>query len=479
MIIFSLVSANSNIWYRLAEETEINTSLGDLRNDAKLKERYEPEVLQQLSFRFLRKPPISLVINQQTSALMVAGKIDRDVICPSLNTCKVQLDIAVEPVDYFEVLQVNVEILDHNDNFPTFKNRRYHQSILEASSTGKKFPIPAATDPDSPAFGIKGYRLEPPNKAFSVETSENMDGTLSVNLVLKSPLDRETKSSYKLKLVAFDGGSPPKSGHMYISVKVIDANDNAPRFINNTYNVQLQENIAVGSRVIQVIARDPDQGQNGELFYSFSPRTNHSFGHLFGIKNRNGVIFVRGNVDYEEIRTVRLVVLAKDMGPDPSPAECTVIITITDQNDHAPHITVNTLQERETSLANAAENAEIGTFVAHVLVKDLDSGRNAELSCKINDQRFSLIRIYNTEYKIVTSVVLDREKESNYRILITCRDRGVQPQIATKHVQVTVEDRNDCRPKFDRPSYSCHLVENNLAGSYVIQVKIVYSRFAH
>jgi len=39
-------------------------------------------------------------------------------------------------------------------------------------------------------------------------------------------------------VVASDGGDPPKSGSMVVSIKVVDVNDNSPVFDNSTYEVR-------------------------------------------------------------------------------------------------------------------------------------------------------------------------------------------------------------------------------------------------
>lgn len=38
-------------------------------------------------------------------------------------------------------------------------------------------------------------------------------------------------------MIASDGGDPPKSGSIIVSIKVVDANDNSPVFDNTTYEV--------------------------------------------------------------------------------------------------------------------------------------------------------------------------------------------------------------------------------------------------
>ena len=45
------------------------------------------------------------------------------------------------------------------------------------------------------------------------------------------------KFRYEVVVVAIDGGDPPKSGSTILNISVLDVNDNAPLFDNDTYEV--------------------------------------------------------------------------------------------------------------------------------------------------------------------------------------------------------------------------------------------------
>ena len=72
---------------------------------------------------------------------------------------------------------------------------------------------------------------------------------------------------------------------------------------------------------------------------------------------------------------------------------------------------------------------KVGIFVAHITVADKDSGRNGEFNCSLNDNHFSLVQLYDTEYKIVTAARLDREKQAQYNLALLCRDKGKDSQV--------------------------------------------------
>ena len=68
------------------------------------------------------------------------------------------------------------------------------------------------------------------SKHFYLKSSSQVDGSVTLKLVLVAPLDREKQSKHLLSLQAFDGGSPPRNGSLLIRVSVLDVNDNAPVF---------------------------------------------------------------------------------------------------------------------------------------------------------------------------------------------------------------------------------------------------------
>ena len=67
---------------------------------------------------------------------------------------------------------------------------------------------------------------------------------------------------------ANDGGSPIMSSTATVNVKVIDKNDNEPVFTNLTYNFDVSENAKVKTKIGRVVAKDIDDGLNGEVGYS-------------------------------------------------------------------------------------------------------------------------------------------------------------------------------------------------------------------
>jgi hypothetical protein len=109
--------------------------------------------------------------------------------------------------------------------------------VLESVAVGSTFLLPSATDPDSPAFGVRNYNIAPQTNKFGLRVTEKLDGFLDVRLLLRERLDRETTDEYRLTLTAFDGGQPPRTASINVTIRVLDANDHHPVFDRSTYEV--------------------------------------------------------------------------------------------------------------------------------------------------------------------------------------------------------------------------------------------------
>ena len=103
----------------------------------------------------------------------------------------------------------------------------------------------------------------------------NGEGMFAINsstgeLRLVSSLDYENYSSYTLVIHARDNDDTGnvKFAIFTVYVSVLDMNDNAPTFSEPLYEVDVDEDAAVGSTVFTFLAPDPDDGLNGLVSYS-------------------------------------------------------------------------------------------------------------------------------------------------------------------------------------------------------------------
>ena len=456
--------------YSLQEERARGTFVGDITVDSGLVKAVPSSAIDQLRFSFspTRSPHKHLFnIDPKTGIVTTAEIVDRDALCVNLDECVARLVVQVLPAQYFTIVQVDIDIVDINDNFPQFPSDVVELSLIEGSVLGMSLSLPLADDPDSPTFAVKQYTLISNDDQFELVIVMEDDSPSEVHLVLRETLDREHNDAYVLRLLAIDGGTPPRSGSVTLKVNVIDVNDNSPVFENTTYKVSIPENIAPSTVIVTVKASDLDYGRNGFVVYGFSRKTRQRYGRVFSI-SESGDISVAGHIDYEIMTHYVLTVSARNPEESTYPVQAKVFVNVTDENDNSPTININTLTGDDT--AQIPESSPVGTFIAHITVIDEDSAENGRFNCSINTPSFEIHKIYETEFKVLTAELVDREKQDMFVLDIECRDNGHVQRSSVERLNVTIRDVNDNAPVFSQDTYSAGLLENDKPELLVVTV---------
>ena len=471
-LILPYTHAQLELNYEIDEEVQNGTFVANIFQDIDLTSLYNAEALSKIYLRFLKPDTANFTLTNRTGIVRIQGRLDREVVCPNMVECIMRLDVAIQPVQHLKIIKITLKINDINDNPPRFTQPVISHSILESAipGSGPGFVIPPPIDQDSPRYSISRYELQPNTGPFKLSITSKVDGSQEIQLILNTSLDREVKSKYTFQLVAYDGGSSPKYGTVELQINVLDANDNHPTFSQPSYEVTIPENVSRNATIIQVVATDPDTGNNGQIVYSFSETTQKNNGKLFRIDEKTGAITIKSELDYEISHIYHLSIVAQDKGPDSIPGDTTIVVHLTDINDNAPEININTLSQGKAGFAEVSEDSPEKTFVAHVTVLDMDSGPNHQFNCSLSDPHFELQYLYDSEYKILTDALLDREIQENYTLSLTCKDHGQNPLVAVKTLTIMVNDINDHPPEFDQLSYSGELIENSYNGAFVTKV---------
>uniref|UniRef100_A0A7N5ZTY4 Cadherin domain-containing protein n=1 Tax=Anabas testudineus TaxID=64144 RepID=A0A7N5ZTY4_ANATE len=449
----------SQIRYSVPEEADHGTLVGNIAEDLGLD-------LTKLASRRFQVVPSSrtpyLEVNLENGILFVNEKIDREQICKQGASCQLNMEVFLD--NPLELFRVEIEVVDINDNPPSFPETDITVEISESATPGTRFPLESAFDPDVGSNALRTYDITT-NNYFYLDVQTQTDGNKFAELVLEKPLDREQQAAHRYVLTAVDGGQPPRTGTALLVVKVLDSNDNVPVFDQPVYTVSLSENVPVGTLVIQLNATDLDEGLNGEIVYTFSNHISNRVKDLFSIDPRTGRIEVRGEVDFEESNLYQIFVQAKDLGPNAVPAHCKVLVKITDINDNAPEITFSTVTE------SVSEKAAPGTVIALLSVTDRDSEENGQIQVEIlGDVPFKLKSSFRNYFTIVTDGPLDREQADSYSVTVVARDKGTPSLATSKSIRVQVSDENDNAPTFTQPIYDVYVAENNVPGAYIHSV---------
>ncbi|NXX47676.1 PCDBG protein, partial [Tricholaema leucomelas] len=440
-------SGAESLRYSLAEEMERDSFVGNIAQDLGL----APSQLAARKARVVSEGSQQLFrLNPSSGVLTAKESLDREEICPQSETCTLFFKVFLE--NPLQLIRGEVEVLDMNDNSPTFPEKEMVFHIPETTLPGSSFPLKNARDKDVGSNGLQNYSLGS-NSHFSLAVTTRNDGAKYAELVLDRQLDREENPEMNLLLTATDGGSPPRSGTAQIRIVVLDANDNAPVFSRKVYEVRLAEDSPRGQLVVRLDATDADEGSYGKVHYALT-ETSEGCQQLFDLNPGTGEIRVSGNLDYEEKKKHEMVVKATDGGG--LSAHCKVLVELVDVNDNAPEIQLT------SHTASIPEDAPPRTVVALFSVRDRDSGDNGRTECTIEgDLPFTLTPTFDNYYELRTSAALDRETTAEYNISIRATDWG-QPRLSSRQsVRVQVWDVNDNAPAFSQELYSLWVTENN------------------
>ncbi|XP_023251941.1 protocadherin alpha-8-like isoform X3 [Seriola lalandi dorsalis] len=447
--------AAAQIVYSVTEESSPGNTVGNLAKDLHL----DVQGLETRGFQISGPNTRYFEVDVKTGILLVKDRIDREALCSRNVKCSLEVEAIVNsPLNLY---RFEVKILDINDNAPAFRIPGIVLNVSESAFPGERFTLAKAFDADVGGYSVKGYKLSQ-NEHFTLDVQNGGEATMSSEMVLQKALDREKQPVIKLTLTAVDGGKPPKSGSLDITVNVQDVNDNVPVFDKTLYKATVPENTPQGATVISVHARDLDEGLNGEILYSFINHDNDNNVNKFAIDPVTGEITVNDELDHEKSNAVEIRVQAKDKGSSPRASHCKVLVEITDVNDNPPEISV-------TSLVNVVrEDAAIDTMVGLITVRDNDADKNGAVQVRIVDSvPFTIKNTYKNHYSLVVDGTLDREQASEYNVTITATDEGVPPLSSTSVITVHISDVNDNAPRFKEPVINICVKENSPVGGII------------
>uniref|UniRef100_A0AAZ1Y2U8 Protocadherin-8 n=1 Tax=Oreochromis aureus TaxID=47969 RepID=A0AAZ1Y2U8_OREAU len=466
LISLAAVTHGKTVKYQTFEEDAPGTVIGNLAKDTSSSassSRNSFRMMKQFNSSFIR-------LRESDGQLTIGERIDRERICKHTLHCLIAFDVVSFSKEQFKLIHVEVEVKDINDNSPEFPRKESSLEISENTAVGTRIPLDFAVDEDVGTNYIQSYQISV-NSHFSIDVLSRADGVKYAELVLMKELDRETQASYALELVAMDGGNPSRSGTTRINIKVKDYNDNSPVFDRSSFSVDLPEDAPVGTLLLDLNAEDPDEGLNGEVVYGFGHQVPPEIRQLFRVDRKSGRLTLESPVDFESKTTYEFDVQATDLGPNPSPAICKIVVQVQDVNDNAPEISITPMTSITAGIAYITEAAARESFVALVSTSDRDSGANGQVHCTLyGHDHFRLQQAYEDSFMIVSTSPLDREKIPEYNLTVVAEDLGSPPFRTITQYTIRLTDENDNAPVFSKPVYEVSVVENNAPGAYITTV---------
>lgn len=274
-------------------------------------------------------------------------------------------------------------------------------------------------------------------------------------------LDWERKREYNLTISISDSIHKVTT-QLYISV--IDINDHRPEFNQTIYEINVSENTAEGTEILQLFATDLDEDKT--LFYSLHAARNPVSLKLFRIDSVTGSVTLAQELDRELMIEHILIVIVKDYGTPAKRNYAKIIVHVIDHNDHAPEFTSKIIQGK------VYETAAIGSNVVTALAIDRDIGENGRIVYSIVSGNIgNMFAIDSSMGTITVAKELGTNVMNEYMLQVKATDCGNPALFAQIPVQVVVVMVDNAPPKFTRAETAVEIYENLPIGTFVMHIE--------
>lgn len=327
--------------------------------------------------------------------------------------------------------------------------------------------------------------------------------------------------TFVMKLAAVDGSRfVPKTGSVLIRVNVKDINDHAPYFLppeassvdgvysklkmdgtlrRDSVTIEVQENAPYGQAVYAPKVVEPDSSDREHLVFSFDSTATSVARAIFGIREKDGTVYLKQSPDYETQTSYALPIVVSD-GKFHDSQELRV--QILNLNDHAPTITIHPVRARRLEAESSnqkqqqqqsqrykpiylevEEDRPPGYFIATVLLSDEDqigvppaflNEGTAAFQCQLSHESLSLEPLFEgsqSQFKLVTRVSFDREQLNELFVALTCHDSGQPRQTTRVDIKLLILDKNDNKPVFKHHPMVARVKENAPVGVNVYRLE--------
>ncbi|KAF7705474.1 cadherin-10 [Silurus meridionalis] len=331
---------------------------------------------------------------------------------------------------------VNITLLDVNNSPPRFPHSAYHLSTVESAEVGSSVGRIKANDADAGENAEMWYSILDGDgqDVFSVIT----DGTTQEGvIIIKKPLDYESKRSYSLRVQVTNTHLDRRFEHLgpfsdmaTVRITVTDV-DEPPVFGRTHYIFEVDEDTLPGSPVGTVSARDPDAA-NHLVKYTIDRHTDLE--RLFNIDSNNGTISTLQALDRETSKWHNISVLATEISTSLQ-TRVPVFIKVRDVNDNAPEFAMY----YETFVC---ENVKAGQLIQTISAVDTDEPLVAHkfvFSLSTVNPNFTIFDNEDNTARILTRRgSFNRHEMSSYLLPVVISDNDYPIQSSTSTLTVRV-----------------------------------------
>ncbi|XP_074594055.1 fat-like cadherin-related tumor suppressor homolog isoform X2 [Brevipalpus obovatus] len=435
--------------FELSENSQVGTIIGAVQAISG-----QPLFYEMISSSFLPNScgSSSFSISASTGEFFLLDKLDYE-LCR-----KYELIVtATNLMRMNDTTRVSINVLDVNDNPPTWIRRRYHGKILGSMVTaldGRSPLIMEAFDLDSNQNGLIRYQINERQERdyFNIDTTSSA-------IILRYPVVYERRQEFTFTVSAFDLGSPVSlksivDAHVTISFENID--DCTPSFDRQSYHATLYLPTYPDIRVIRLNASSCEADQPHQkrkevhhvhhlistLKYSLLDTSEAS--KKFTINQTSGLITV-SNADLLSEGMYQLHVTVYD---GKHSAQTVIMIESKSLPKSSLHF------QRSKFIGHVLENSTEPKVVLHLPVVGTSVREHLHFSILTDNSDARLFQVNPTSGAVRSvGIPLDREKKAEHLLILEVRNIFHPKRIDHCVLSIIVDDLNDNTPLFVNETY--------------------------
>ena len=334
-----------------------------------------------------------------------------------------------------EPIFLTVEIINENDEVPTFEKGEYTFTLFENNAEMAEVGCVQAPDDDEGEFGVVVYSI--------VDEGEN-PGFFTIHkntgcIMAIQTIDRETNSEFQLSVQAQDNANPALTDTVVVNVAISDHNDNEPSFTQPHFLFYITPDHSISEPVGIITASDGDSDENASFDFEIVSQNPNLEVSLLEDGEVRLVAAIPSNYAASYSIPVRV---SSSVAGDTATNDANVIIVIESDTEHHPRFTLRLYEEHVSESASVGYNI----FDAFEVISDQDGTDGLTFTLAQDYEKFAL----DSETGLLTlQASLNYEDVRSYEIQIQATDTSSRTASAT--LKIEVEDGNDHAPVFIEP----------------------------
>uniref|UniRef100_A0A8C3CPB3 Photoreceptor cadherin n=1 Tax=Cairina moschata TaxID=8855 RepID=A0A8C3CPB3_CAIMO len=331
-------------------------------------------------------------------------------------------------VSAYAFAMVTIRVVDLNNHPPTFYGENGPQNRFELTMyehppegeilRGLKITV---NDSDQGANAKFNLRLVGPGGIFRV-VPQTVLNEAQVTIIVENSaaIDYEKFKVLTFKLLAIEVNTPERfSSTADVVIRLLDTNDNVPKFSSDYYIARIPENSPGGSNVVAIT-----------LKYL---KNTAGTGNMFLIHPSTGIIYTQpwAVLDAEVNSKYNFYVKAEDTDGKYSLAE--VFITVLDVNDHSPEFNEN-IQEKTMIIGSPVkieaidQDAEEPNNIVDYSIMQADPANVFDIDQSTGEIK---LKSYIRSLDIIHNIT--KNKDCIWSVVVQAKDRG-SPSFSTTAV---------------------------------------------